>query len=135
MNRVLHFELQASDPKRASEFYNQVFNWKINEFEVPGADIPDENRYWLIDTGPSESPGINGGLMLRRGNPPVDEQAVNAYVCIIEVANIDESLQKSESAGGVITVPKMPIKGIGWVAYCKDTEGNIFGMMQNDDGV
>jgi predicted enzyme related to lactoylglutathione lyase len=24
------------------------------------------------------------------------------------------------------------IPGVGWVAYCKDTEGNIFGMMQND---
>jgi predicted enzyme related to lactoylglutathione lyase len=26
----------------------------------------------------------------------------------------------------------MPIPGMGWLAYCKDTEGNIFGMMQND---
>jgi predicted enzyme related to lactoylglutathione lyase len=22
--------------------------------------------------------------------------------------------------------------GVGWLAYCKDTEGHIFGMMQND---
>jgi predicted enzyme related to lactoylglutathione lyase len=21
---------------------------------------------------------------------------------------------------------------VGWLVYCKDTEGNIFGMMQND---
>jgi predicted enzyme related to lactoylglutathione lyase len=28
----------------------------------------------------------------------------------------------------------MPIPGIGWLAYAKDTEGNIFGMMQNDPG-
>jgi len=26
----------------------------------------------------------------------------------------------------------MPIKSVGWLAYCKDTEGNIFGMMQED---
>jgi predicted enzyme related to lactoylglutathione lyase len=26
----------------------------------------------------------------------------------------------------------MPIPGMGWLAYCKDTEGNIFGMMQGD---
>jgi hypothetical protein len=26
----------------------------------------------------------------------------------------------------------MAITGVGWLAYAKDTEGNIFGMMQND---
>jgi predicted enzyme related to lactoylglutathione lyase len=26
----------------------------------------------------------------------------------------------------------MPIPGLGWLAYYKDTEGNIFGMMQPD---
>jgi hypothetical protein len=26
----------------------------------------------------------------------------------------------------------MPVPGVGWLAYCKDTEGNIFGMMQAD---
>ena len=34
--------------------------------------------------------------------------------------------------GGQIALPKMPIPGMGWLAYCKDTEGNIFGMMQGD---
>jgi uncharacterized protein len=29
-------------------------------------------------------------------------------------------------------VPKMPIPGVGWLAYIKDTEGNILGMMQPD---
>ncbi len=31
-------------------------------------------------------------------------------------------------------MPKMPIPNVGWLAYAKDTEGNIFGMMQNDPG-
>jgi hypothetical protein len=26
----------------------------------------------------------------------------------------------------------MPIPGIGWLAYCKDTEGHIFGIMHPD---
>jgi len=26
----------------------------------------------------------------------------------------------------------MPIPTMGWLAYCKDTEGNLFGMMQMD---
>ena len=34
--------------------------------------------------------------------------------------------------GATVAVPKMPVPGVGWLAYIKDTEGNIFGMMQND---
>ena len=41
-------------------------------------------------------------------------------------------IAKAEASGGSIAVPKMPIPGMGWLAYCKDTEGNIFGMMQED---
>jgi predicted enzyme related to lactoylglutathione lyase len=35
--------------------------------------------------------------------------------------------------GGAVTTPKMPIQGVGWFAYCKDTEGNQFGVMQSDE--
>jgi predicted enzyme related to lactoylglutathione lyase len=34
------------------------------------------------------------------------------------------------AAGGRLAVPKMPITGVGWLGYCKDAEGNIFGVMQ-----
>jgi predicted enzyme related to lactoylglutathione lyase len=34
--------------------------------------------------------------------------------------------------GGSIALAKMPIPGVGWLAYGKDTEGNIFGCMQSD---
>jgi len=34
--------------------------------------------------------------------------------------------------GGSIALPKMPIPAMGWLAYGKDTEGNIFGVMQDD---
>ena len=44
---------------------------------------------------------------------------------------IDEYVEKFV-AGGAIAVPKMPIPGVGWLAYGKDTEGNIFGIMQSD---
>ena len=34
--------------------------------------------------------------------------------------------------GGTIVVPKMPIPGVAWLVYAKDTEGNIFGVHQED---
>ncbi len=36
-------------------------------------------------------------------------------------------------AGGRVAVPKMPITGVGWLAYCLDSESNIFGLMQTEE--
>lgn len=134
MNRVIHFEIHAGDPERAARFYGDVFGWKIEEYRLPGVEIEDENRYWTVITGPEGEPGINGGLMFRRGRPaPAGGQAVNAYICTLDVAEIDDSLARVQKAGGKIALGKMAVPGIGWLAYCTDTEGNTFGMMQEDE--
>lgn len=132
MPRVIHFEIHAADPERAATFYRAVFGWQISEWKIPGVELPDENRYWLVGTGDSAEPGINGGLLIRRGPPPSDGQAVNAYICTIGVPSVDEALANVVAAGGRQALPKMPIVGVGWLAYGKDTEGNLFGMMEAD---
>lgn len=124
MPRVLHFEIHASDPERGIKFYEKVFGWTFQKWEGP-------MDYWLITTGPDSEPGINGGLMRRQGE--IDGQAVIAYVCTIGVADLDVSMATVEANGGKVALPKMPIPGMGWLAYYKDTEGNIFGMMEPDE--
>jgi len=132
MNRVIHFEIHSADPERAASFYRQVFDWNIQEWTVPGVQILAENRYWLVTTGSEPDPGINGGILFRRGPGPTSGQAVNAYVCTIGVSSVDEYVAKALAAGGAVAVPKMPVKGVGWLGYCKDPDGNIFGVMQED---
>jgi len=134
MNRVVHFEIHAADPERAAKFYREVFGWEIAEWIIPGVKLPEENRYWTVTTGPDDQPGINGGIVIRRGPPPTEGQAVSGHICTIEVASVDLSLERVQQAGATIAVPKMPIPGVGWLAYCRDTEGNVFGVMQNDAG-
>lgn len=41
-------------------------------------------------------------------------------------------MKKVKESGGQIVVEKMGVPKVGWMAYGKDTEGNIFGMMQFD---
>ena len=123
MPRVVHFEIHAADPERAVKFYEKDFGWTFQKWEGP-------MEYWLVTTGPDDQPGINGGLLKRQGE--IDGQAVIAYVCTVDVADLDGSMATVEANGGTVAVPKMPIPGMGWLAYYKDTEGNIFGMMQND---
>ncbi len=125
MSRVVHFEIHAENPERAIAFYQGVFGWQFQKWAGP-------MDYWLITTGADTERGINGGMIRRMGPGPLEMQAVNAYVCTISVTAIDESVAKALAAGGVLALEKMPIPGIGWLAYVKDTEGNIVGIMQSD---
>jgi predicted enzyme related to lactoylglutathione lyase len=125
MPRVVHFEIHASDPSRAISFYEKLFGWKFQKWDGP-------MEYWMVITGPDGTPGINGGLLPRRGE--LDGQAVIAYVCTVDVESIDAAIARAELNGGNVVVPKMAVPGVGWLVYSKDTEGNIFGMLQADAG-
>ena len=123
MPRVVHFEIHADNPQRAVKFYQAVLGWQFQKWDGP-------MDYWMVRTGPKEQPGIDGGLLQRQ--PGQSGNAVIAYVCTVDVPSVDEYVNKATTAGGTVALPKMPIPGVGWLAYCKDTEGNIFGMMQMD---
>lgn len=88
--------------------------------------------YGGIVTGEEGTPGINGGLLLRQGSAPTSGQPVSPYVCTVDVPAIDEYIEKALSAGGTLAVEKHAIAGLAWLAYCTDTEGNTFGMYQDD---
>lgn len=124
MLRVVHFEILADDPERARGFYAAVFGWDIQKWEGPV-------DYWLVTTGPEGSPGINGAIMRREGAATGD--SVTAYINTIDVPSVDEFIAKVTARGGAVDVPKTAVPGVGWVAYCRDTEGNVFGMMQIDE--
>jgi predicted enzyme related to lactoylglutathione lyase len=124
MNRVTHFEIHADDLNRAAVFYADLFGWKFQSWGGP-------MDYRLITTGPDGTPGINGGL-LKRQHPITGIDGVIAYVCTMLVENVDAVVEKATRLGGAVALPKMPVPGIGWLAYLKDTEGNVFGVMQHD---
>ena len=125
MFRPTHFEIHAEQPERAIAFYQKLFGWKFSAFGPPGT-------YWLITTGLETDAGINGGLLPRRGGAPEQGQPVNAYICSLNVPALDESVRTALEQGGELALPKMAIPGVGWLAYVKDTEGNIVGLMQAD---
>lgn len=116
--RIVHFEIPADDPERAKDFYEKVFGWKIEKWDGP-------MDYWLVNTG-EKDPGINGGLT-RRADP------VTITTNTVGVENLDNKLNEVTGAGGEIVMPRSVIPNMGYLAYCKDTEGNIFGLMESDE--
>lgn len=102
MGRVIHFEIHAENPERAISFYQAMFGWSFQKWNGPMGVAPEHG------------------------------QAVNAHVCTVDVPALDACVAKVPTIRGSIALAKMPIPGIGWLAYARDTEGNIFGMMQHD---
>ncbi|MBY0513217.1 MAG: VOC family protein [Gemmataceae bacterium] len=124
MGRVVHFEIHADEPERAARFYGELLGWSFTKWDGP---MP----YWLVTTGPDGTPGINGGL-IQRPHPITGNDGVIAYVCTANVDSVDATVARGVELGGAVALPKMPVPGIGRLAYLKDTEGNGFGVMERD---
>lgn len=117
MPGIVHFEINADDPKRAAKFYEKIFGWKVSMWEGPV-------DYWLVSTGSSDKPGINGAIMER-----MEKGTITIFV---DVPSVGEFLKKIVQAGGKALTEKTAIPGVGYSAYCMDTEGNLFGLFQSD---
>jgi predicted enzyme related to lactoylglutathione lyase len=121
-NRVVHFEIEAADRARATNFYAKAFGWQLQQM---GEEM---GQYVVVVTGdPKEPGGINGGIY---GTPPGAGKEINAFSCVIGVDNVDQSIASVKSAGGEVIGDKMDIPTIGTFIRCKDTEGNFFTMLQ-----
>lgn len=116
MPRVVHFEVPADDPDRAAAFYAEVFGWTITRWR-------GREDYWEVSTG-TGAEGIDGGLR-RRAAP------VQSTVATVDVASVDKATAKVVEQGGRIVMPTVSVPGVGYLAYCEDTEGNVFGVIES----
>ncbi len=119
MPRVIHFEIAVDDTDRATEFYSKVFGWKINKWDGP-------LEYWLVSTNGGKEHGIDGAIMKR-------EDPNTSTINTIDVPNVLDFMDSVKKNGGTVLTKKMTVPGVGYFAYCKDTEGNTFGIMEEDE--
>jgi len=118
MATVIHFDISADNIERAKKFYEQLFDWNIEKFPNSSQD------YYLIETRTENGEkGITGGIARREK----DYQKITNF---IQVDSIDESITKVKELGGQIIEPKTAIPTVGYIAGCKDTEDNIFGLIE-----
>ncbi|OPA73819.1 hypothetical protein BVG16_27470 [Paenibacillus selenitireducens] len=115
MGRVVLFEMNSQDPKRAAEFYSTVFGWKI----------ADPNwGYQPVTTGDNDKPGIDGGISMGPSDYPHGTRIQ------IEVEDIEQAISKSKELGAQIVRDKMEFDDF-YLAYLVDPVGIGFGLIQN----
>ncbi|NIS82266.1 MAG: VOC family protein [Anaerolineales bacterium] len=109
---VVHIEFSAKDPQAASEFYKQVFDWKIEH--------ASEMDYYMF----AAEPGPGGGFNTIDGETT---QAGDVLV-YIQTGDIQATLEAIESLGGKALTPKTEIPNTGWFAIFSDPSGNRVGL-------
>jgi uncharacterized protein len=123
-NNVSFFAINADDVPRARTFYESVFGWAFEPWGPP--------NFYLIRTGDEQTASVGGGLQERRELVP--GQKMIGFECTITVTNIDHAIRTIEAHGGRLATPKFHIPTVGTVAYFFDTEGNVAGICQREDG-
>jgi predicted enzyme related to lactoylglutathione lyase len=110
---VVHWEFWSKDPEKISEFYEKVFDWKVQH-------VPEMN-YRLVETGGQG--GINGGIM-----KPQEGSWPGNMALYIDVENLETYVQKIKAAGGKIVVERMDIPNVGAFSLFEDPDGRVMGL-------
>jgi predicted enzyme related to lactoylglutathione lyase len=110
---VVHWELWSKDPEKVSDFYAEVFDWKVQH--MPELD------YRLVETGGEG--GINGGIM-----KPQEGPWPGNMVFYIEVEDLAVYRKKIVDAGGKVVVEEMEVPAVGSFSLFEDPDGRVLGM-------
>jgi len=118
MPTIVHFDVPAEDIERAKKFYSTLLGWKFQSYP--------EMQYNLITTTNMDgTPGVGGG-MGKRMEPT--QRMMNYF----GVSSIDAAMKQVRSLGGSVLTEKMAVPRMGYLVNCVDTEGNLFGLWEED---
>lgn len=114
---ITHTEIPVSDIAKATEFYSDLFGWKI-------AEMPGYEGYPMWQN-PN---GAGGGALTDR------EEGFTQPRSVIEVDSIDETIAKAEARGASVLIPKGNISETSWWAVILDPDGNQIGLFEGEMG-
>jgi len=109
----VHFEIPSDDTAKGREFWGSLFGWQFQEF-------PGPFEYHMTRISDQAGAAITSMEPGKRG--------IRTY---FDVDDINAGVAKVKELGGEAGDPG-PVPSMGWFAVCKDSEGNEFGLWQND---
>ena len=115
-NALNWFEIPVTDVARAKQFYETVFDIEMQSLDMMGTQM---------EMFPSQSPKSGGALVKSPDHKPSTEGSV---IYLNANPDLQLVLDRIESAGGKITLPKTGIGENGNMAFFLDTEGNLVGL-------
>ena len=114
-NPFVHVELSTSDVAKAKSFYGSLFDWKLEDVDIPGGPT-----YTIIGVGDT---GTGGGMMKH----PVPG-APSVWLAYAHVDDIDAATKKARELGAKIARDVTEVPGFGWLAIIIDPTGAELGL-------
>lgn len=119
MNAINWFEIPSTDFDRAVKFYENLLQIQLKRILFEGTT---PNAFF-----PYAETGIGGAVV----DAPYAKPSVDGAVVYLNAQNmtiLDEALNRTESLGGRIVMPKTNIGEVGYFALIIDSEGNRVGL-------
>ena len=114
-NPFVHVELSTSDVAKAKSFYGSLFDWKLEDVDIPGGPT-----YTIVGVGDT---GTGGGMMKH----PVPG-APSVWLAYVHVDDIDVATKKARELGAKIARDVTEVPGFGWLAIIVDPTGAELGL-------
>jgi uncharacterized protein len=111
--QIVHIEIPADDTAKGRAFWGGLFGWEFQAF-------PAGSEYHMARTGEQSGAAVTNMEPGKRGT--------RAY---FDVDDIKAGAARVRELGGKTDEP-MPVPSMGWFVTCTDTQGNEFGLWQND---
>ena len=112
-NPITHFEIIGKDGKKLQDFYAGLFDWQV--------DASNPMNYGIVQ--PQDGRGTGGGI--GQGETP----ALTFYV---EVEDVQAYLDKAQSLGAKVILPRTVMPGMATYAQIADPEGNVIGLAETE---
>jgi uncharacterized protein len=113
-NPFVHIELTTSNIRKAKSFYQQLFEWQLEDVPMGGGQT-----YTMVKVGEG-----TGGGMFEMEDAPV------AWIPYVAVDDVAKTTAKAKSLGATILKDKTEIPGMGWFSIFKDTTGAMIAVWQ-----
>jgi len=113
MSAINWFEIPANDFKRAKTFYNTVFDTTLQD--MAGAEGMQVAAF------PADKDTTTGAVVASENHKP---SQTGSLVYLNAGDDLTVCLNRIETAGGKVIVPKTAIGEYGFIAQFIDTEGN-----------
>ncbi|HUO38669.1 MAG TPA: VOC family protein, partial [Mycobacterium sp.] len=118
-NPVVHFEILGPNGPALIEFYRDLFGWQLQDRPLSGWP-----HYALLRA----SNGIGGAI------GSADAVSGAAVVVYVEVDDPDAYVNKAEQLGATVVMPVTHVAAAEvTVAWLRDPQGNIVGVVQNHE--
>lgn len=114
-NPFVHLELNSTDPQKSKDFYGKLFDWKMEDMQMP------VGTYTMIDVGTGTGGGIMKQLMPDTGS---------LWLAYAEVDDIGKATKKAESLGAQVMKDSVEVPNMGWFSIIVDPTGALLGLWQ-----